>query len=183
MSLKWKPMISWYRIRVTKIKKIMRKLFITLAAALIILGLTGCEDNTNILFDTPFVSITGEDGNSSSEQIQNKNDGYLSTLIVRVCASDNFFKEALTVDYELICGDGLKEGVDFTLQKSTSSPLKFDKGVYKMPVRIRWNTNKNFDPTKDNTLVIRLTGCSVPDMEIGYPGPDKIHSSFTFKKI
>lgn len=146
------------------------------------LGISGCEDKVDILFDTPFVSITGEDGASSSEQIQNKNDGYLSTLIVRVCASDNFFKEALTVDYELICGDGLKEGVDFTLQKSTSSPLKFDKGIYSMPVRIRWNTNKNFDPSKDNTLTVRLTGSSVPEMQIGYPGPDKIHSTFTFTK-
>lgn len=158
------------------------KIFRTIIAAALLLCATSCEDKVEVLFDTPFISITGEDGTSSSEQILNKNDGYLSTLIVRVCASDNFFKEAITVDYELICGDGLKEGVDFTLQKSTSSPLKFDKGIYSMPVRIRWNTNKDFDPSKDNTLTVRLTGSSDPEMLIGYPGPDKIHSSFTFTK-
>ena len=74
-----------------------------------------------------------------------------------------------TVDYEFIPGDGLKEGVDY-VPFSSSRSVTIARGVTRMPVRITYNSNV-LDPAKDNTLTIKLTGCSDPSLNIGYPGP------------
>ena len=158
----------------------MKKILIILSAAMLML--CSCEDRVKVLFDTPFVSITDESGSSCTMDIDNSVKSTLATLNIRVCASDNYFKEAITVTYEVIVGDGLTEGVDFRLQQSTSSPVTFEKGTYNMPVRLMWYANPSLDKSKDCTLKIKLTGSSIDDMVIGYPGPDKLNSTFTFTK-
>ena len=87
------------------------------------------------------------------------------------------------MEYEVIAGDGLKEGTDFKIQSSHRSPLTFDPGSYSRPIRVIWYKSSAFDPSKDNTLTIRLTGCSDPSIILGYPGPSKKFSQHVVTKI
>lgn len=144
--------------------------------------LCSCEDSLNIVFDTPFVYITDE-GGSSSATITNELDYVLSALTINVNASNNYFKEPITIEYEIIAGDGLKESVDFKVQPNTKSPLTFEPGVYSKPVRIGWYKNKDFDPSKDCSLTVKITSSTLDAMVIGYPGPNAKYSSYKFNKI
>mgnify|MGYP007033759645 FL=1 len=45
--------------------------------------------------------------------------------------------ETVTLTYEVVAGDGLKEGVDFRLLQDENS-ITFLPGIYDMPVRIQW---------------------------------------------
>lgn len=158
----------------------MRK-FIIISAALTLL-LSGCEANTDFVFDTPFVSIADKSKLQTSQMIDKEANNLLSELCISLVASDNKFQNPVTVEYELVVGDGLKEGVDFKLQSSTASPVTFTPGTYDMPVRIIWMKNPAFDPKKDNRLEVRLSGCSLPDAHIGYLGPNSKRKSFIFIK-
>lgn len=149
---------------------------------LVLLLACSCEDRVIVLFDTPFVSITDEGGSATSMTVPAEMNNMLTSLTVKLCVSNNYFTEPISVEYELVVGDGLKEGVDFKLQASTASPLVFEKGTYTKPIRIIWLNNPDFDASKDNTLTVRLSGSSISEMVLGYPGPDAIKSSFIFTK-
>lgn len=148
----------------------------------VLLSLQGCEKHQEILFDTPFVSISDETGTSSSMTVSSKANNLLTSLKVDINVSAARFTDDITVEYEVIAGDGLREGVDYVIQSSTISPLVFEKGTYSLPVRLMWKYNADFDPDKDNTLVIRLKSSSMEEMIIGYPGPSALRSKFTFTK-
>lgn len=156
----------------------MKRIIPIIFAALL---LCSCQDRLNIVFDTPFVSIM-DDGNGSSITIPNDMNNVLSILTVKVNASKNYFKEAITIEYDVVVGNGLKEGVDFSIQPNTKSPLVFEPGEYSRPVRIIWNKNPNLDPEKDNTLTLVLKSSSVKEMVLGYPGPDALYSTYKFTK-
>jgi hypothetical protein len=49
-----------------------------------------------------------------------------------------------------------------------------------MPVRIRWMPHR-VDPSKDNTLTIRLTGNS-RSFTLGYPGPEHLQRQLVIEK-
>ena len=151
-------------------------------ALLVLLSLHSCEKHQEILFDTPFVSISDETGTSSTMTISSTANNLLTSLKVDINVSAARFTDDITVEYEVVAGDGLREGVDYVIQSSTLSPVVFTKGTYTMPVRLLWKHNPDFDPEKDNTLVIRLTSSSMEEMLIGYPGPSALKSSFTFTK-
>lgn len=144
--------------------------------------LCSCSDRVDIIFDTPFVSVSDETELNTSMVIDKDANNLLTTLIIRLTVSNNYFKDAISVEYELIAGNGLTEGVDFKVQPSTKSPLLFEKGTYTMPVRIIWMKNPDFDPEKDNTLTLKLCGSNIPEMVYGYPGPNALRSSFVFTK-
>lgn len=148
-----------------------------IAAAL----LWGCEKHEEVFFDTPFVRIE-DTGGQATMVVDHTLDNILTELRVVVSASSNYFAEPITVEYEKIVGDGLQEGVDFRIQASHSSPITFTPGTYSMPIRVIWYKPKNYDPNKDNTLTIRLTGTSVPEMILGVPGPDGKKSEFIYKQ-
>jgi len=157
----------------------MKKIFTIIFAALM---LCSCNDRIEILFDTPFCSISDETGSSSGMAVSNKVDGYLTVVYLKMSVSNNYFVEPISIAYDLIVGDGLKEGVDFEIQKTTRSPLTFDKGTYSKPIRILWYKNPDFDPAKDNTLTLEISSSTVPQMLLGYPGPDSLHKKFIFTK-
>lgn len=160
----------------------MKKALIILTAAALVL-LSSCRPwHEEVYFDTPFVSIVAEGGQNSEMVVDKEANNLLTALTVTLCASNTYFTEPVTVDYEVICGNGLKQGVDFEIQSSTKSPLTFDLGTYKKTIRILWYRNSSFDPNADNTLTIKLCGSSIPQMVFGYPGPDALHSSFIFTK-
>lgn len=143
--------------------------------------LCGCERHTEVFFDTPFVRIEEANGGSSMV-IDPTLDNVLTEIRVVVSASKNYFTAPITVDYEVIVGDGLKEGTDFKIQSSHRSPLTFDPGTYSLPIRVIWYKSTAFDPSKDNTLTLRLTAASVPEMLLGIPGPDGKKKEFIFKQ-
>ena len=148
--------------------------------------LSGCEWHEEVYFDTPFASIFDTSGGSSTTIDSNFGkgvDSILSELKLTISVSSARFTGPIAVDYELIVGDGLTEGVDYRIQQSTASPLKFSVGTYTMPIRILWLKAPSPDTSKDNTLTIRLTGSSLDGMLMGYPGPSAKGSSFTFTRI
>ena len=151
-------------------------------ALLVLLSLHSCEKQQEILFDTPFVSISDETGTSSTMTISSTANNLLTSLKVDINVSAARFTDDITVEYEVVAGDGLREGVDYVIQSSTLSPLVFEKGTFSLPVRLLWKYNAGFDPDKDNTLIIRLKSSSMEDMVIGYPGPSALRSTFIFTK-
>ena len=143
--------------------------------------LLGCSKHEKIYFDTPFVRI--EDSNGvASMVVDRKLDNLLTEIRIVLSASSNFFNQPIVVEYEAIVGDGLKEGEDFRIQSSHRSPVTFDPGTYTMPIRVIWYRTDGFDPGKDNTLTLRLTNSSLPEMLLGCPGPDNIKKEFVFTK-
>lgn len=87
--------------------------------------------------------------------------------------------EDVTVDYELVVGDGLQEGVDFR-QVSPGSSIVFPSGVYERPIRIEW-LNHMIEAGKNNTVKIVLKSNS-KNFTIGFPGPDHLNSEYTITK-
>lgn len=161
----------------------MRKFLGILAAALLCCG---CEWHEDVLFDTPFASVFDNAGGSSStidSRFGKGVESILSELKVSVSVSGERFTDPISVEYEVIVGDGLKEGVDFRIQPSTASPLTFSPGTYTLPVRVLWLKTGSPDSSKDNTLTIKLSGSSLEGMVLGYPGPAGKGQTFVFTKI
>ena len=153
---------------------------LTIVAAIALL--CSCEKHTEVYFDTPFVRREDANGKATMD-IDHTLDNMLTEIRVVVSASNNYFTEPITVEYEVIVGDGLKEGEDFRIQASHRSPLTFSPGTYALPIRVIWYKATDFDPAKDNTLRLRLTGTSVPGMQLGVPGPGGKRSEFIFKQL
>lgn len=150
----------------------MKQVFYLLTTLLL---LTACEMDESIVFDQPFVRIATATGGSSTvvlSDVKNVNT-YTVYLSSRAQTDD------VTVNYEIIVGDGLTEGVDYKVL-TTENPLVFPPGIWDAPIRIRWLRN-TVDPTKDNTVTIRLTGCN-KGFTLGYPGPDHNQSQVVIEK-
>ena len=153
-----------------------------LSSLAVVALLCACEKHTEVFFDTPFVRIEEVNGGTSMV-IDHNLDNILTEIRVTVSASKNYFTGPITVEYETVVGDGLREGVDFKIQSSQRSPLTFNPGTYSLPIRVIWYKSNSFDTSKDNTLTLRLTGSSNPDMLIGCPGPDSKKKEFIFKQL
>lgn len=151
-------------------------------ALLISMALASCQKHEEIFFDTPFARIEDTNGQTTMV-IDHTLESVLTEIRVVISASKQYFTEPITVEYETIVGDGLEEGVDFKIQPSHRSPITFEPGTYSMPIRVMWYKPADFDPNKDNSLTLRLSGTSVPDMLLGVPGPDKKRSEFIFKQL
>ena len=142
-------------------------------------ALWGCYEEPQPL-DKPFVYIMDESGGGSAT-ISATGNNISSELFVHL--SCRKFNEPIKVYYDVIVGDGLKEGVDFVIQSTTKSPITF-KNYDPQPIRISWRKTDNFDPTKDNTLTLKLqrVESNIGEFHIGYLGPDKLHNSYIFTK-
>ena len=154
--------------------EMMKKIIpiIILATAL----LCGCSDRIKI--NTPFfVSVKSESGAESTHVLSTANNLVLQYPVNLVCTERS---EDVLITFEVVPGNGLKEGVDYTLPASRT--LTFSKGEYLKYIRINY-LNHVVDKTKDNTVVIRLVSSSDPDIVIGYPGPSKKFSTHTITKI
>lgn len=46
-----------------------------------------------------------------------------------------------------------------------------------------WYKAADYNPGQDNTLTLRLSGTSVPEMLLGVPGPNKKRSEFIYKQL
>lgn len=137
--------------------------------------LTACGDDGPEVFDQPFVRIATESG--ASNTIVMSDVKAVNTYMVYL--SSPALTESLEVSYEITVGNGLQSGVDYQIV-TTENPLVFLPGIYTMPIRIRWLEHR-VDPSKDNTITIRLTGNSRNFM-LGFPGPDHVQSQMVIEK-
>ncbi|MCQ2164711.1 MAG: hypothetical protein MJZ04_05960 [Bacteroidales bacterium] len=153
----------------------MKKIIYMIAAALM---LCGCNDNVSKVFDDYFVYIVDEYGASTSKIEETADD---LTMTYYICLVAPTLDSDVTVGFEVTCGDGLKEGVDFEVAKSARE-VTISRGVARMPVRITFN-EKRIDPARDNTVTIRLTDVDRDGISLGYPGPSALFSAHTITKI
>lgn len=142
---------------------------------LALVALCGCQNEEFEGFDMPFVKVTTTTGASQTVVLSNVNN--INTYVVSV--SSKMLTTALVVNYEIVVGDGLQEGVDYELV-TTGNQLTFEPGIYDMPIRIKWLAHP-VDETKDNTLTIRLTGNS-QNLQLGVPGPDGLQKQLVIEK-
>lgn len=89
-------------------------------------------------------------------------------------------KKPVLVKFSVIPGDGLQEGVDYTVL-TKNGQLEFYPGTYDKPIQIRWISH-DIDPSKDCSLTIRLDSVN-DDLLLGYPGTDNLYRSITIRKI
>lgn len=150
----------------------MKKIIVMLLA---LVALCGCQNEEFEGFDMPFVKVTTTTGASQTVVLSNVNN--INTYVVSV--SSKMLTTALVVNYEIVVGDGLQEGVDYELV-TTGNQLTFEPGIYDMPIRIKWLAHP-VDETKDNTLTIRLTGNS-QNLQQGVPGPDGLQKQLVIEK-
>ena len=142
----------------------MKKIIVMLLA---LVALCGCQKEEFEGFDMPFVKVTTTTGASQT------------VVLSVVSVSSKMLTTALVVNYEIVVGDGLQEGVDYELV-TTGNQLTFEPGIYDMPIRIKWLAHP-VDETKDNTLTIRLTGNS-QNLHLGVPGPDGLQKQLVIEK-
>ena len=144
---------------------------------LMMVAVCSCADQEVELFDEPFVRIATPTGTAS--QIITSSIRTVNTYTVYLSGPAISEKDSVEVSYEIIVGNGLVEDVDYKVV-TTQNPLVFLPGIYDAPIRIRWLRN-TLDPTKDNTVTIRLTGNS-KGYNLGFPGPDHIQSQVVIEK-
>ena len=140
------------------------------------------DKHEDILFDTPFATVSDATKTMTKMYVDPDANNLLTELTISICVSNTYNSEPIIVSYELIPGDGLKEGVDYKVQPSTKSPVTFKPGTYDMPVRLIWMKNAAYDPEKDNTLTVRLTESSISQMVLGSPGEANGRREFIFIK-
>jgi uncharacterized protein YcfL len=161
-------------------KIFMKKFFIFAIAAILCCA---CDKhNAYTLFDTPFVTISDESGMMIEMEVSSTVNNFLTPLLVKLNTSDQYYQQPISVDYVVHCGDGLQENKDFKIQKTNASPLVFEDKKYEKTINIVWLKNPDWDPNKDNTLVVELVSSSLSNMTLGYPGPSKRMKSFKFIK-
>ena len=141
----------------------------------LIVAIYSCDQEESVYFDEPFVRICTSTGEARTVVLSNVRN----TNAYTVYLSSRPITDSLEVSYEVIVGDGLQEDVDYRIV-TTVNPLVFLPGINDMPIRIRWLQHP-VDPSKDNTVTIRLTGNS-KGYNLGFPGPDHVQSEVVIEK-
>ncbi|MDO6737506.1 hypothetical protein [Wenyingzhuangia sp. 2_MG-2023] len=146
-----------------------------LIIGLAICTLISCGKEEIKVYDNPFVHI-----NFNNVSTVNINANRKDIASYYVYLSTTPLSKDLLLDYDIIVGDGLKDGEDFKIL-TTEFPLTFPTGIYKRPIQIQWLEN-TLDPTKDNTITIRLKSNNL-GVHIGFPGEDANQSELVIHKV
>jgi len=146
----------------TTIRKTIKRTFF-LASSICLLFSCGTDEFEP--YRQPFIHIMkGEISEltvSSEAKVLNEYKIYLSSAPL---------SETLNVEFSIMPGDGLTEGVDYEIV-TAGHILDFLPGIYDMPVRVRWLPHR-VDPAKDNSLIIRIENNSM-NLTMGLPGSDQ----------
>lgn len=135
---------------------------------------SGCSKEDFEPYDVPYLHIM-KDG--MAKETVSSVANFLGDY--KIYLSSKPLDEMLLVQFSIAVGDGLVEGVDYELVTAVNS-LAFLPGIYDMSIRIKWLPHP-VDPSKDNTLTIRLEGNS-QDITMGLPGPDEYQRCFVITK-
>lgn len=157
----------------------MKKFLPLILLALSSLGFISCGGWEDPVLDNSFVYIADGSGATSAVVSNSSDNGKTTTLYVTLSTVKTSFDAPVKVYYEAIPGNGLKEGVDYTIPDKSRSPLVFEDGDLVMPLRITWKTNPSFDASKDNTLTIKLTDSNLAYLQMG---SGSFKSTFVFTK-
>lgn len=133
-----------------------------------------CEKNDYVIYDQSFVTFTYTNSSSVSVDATGSFDAQYYLHLSSPALDEN-----LEVTVEVIPGDGLAEGVDYEL--ITSGNVIFYPGIYDVPFRLRWLSHE-IDGSKDNSLTLRISGCSMDEVILGMPGPDESMREITIYK-
>lgn len=156
----------------------MKRHFLHICAVLAaLLALTSCKDRLEIYFTDYYVAIKSESGLAVST-VMSFSDNFVVQYPVTLVSPKR--TDDLVVTLELVPGDGLQPGVDYTAPSRLT--VTFGPDEYKKYFRINY-LKHDVDPSKDNTLTIRLVSASDPSLIMGYPGPSKKFSTHVVTKI
>lgn len=150
-----------------------KKYIISVLGILLLFNSCGLDENP--AYDLKFIHIMVNE--SSAVNVSQRANTIGSYNVYLSAPASN---ETVAVTYEIIVGDGLKEGVDYKLM-SNDNTLTFLPGIYDMPIRIQWMANP-VDSSKDNTIKIKLIS-NDKGYTIGLPGPAKNQSELTITKV
>lgn len=128
-------------------------------------------------YDVPFVYLTDNYGGIAATM--DSEAKYTATYYVRLSSKKR--TEDLSIYYGVFTGDGLVEGVDYTLNESTPSPLVFAPDVYEMEIKINWLRHE-LDYEKDNTLHLTLDSISDSSVTLGRPGFSQLGKEYIITK-
>lgn len=129
--------------------------------------------------ENSFVYIT--DGNNlSKSEVWALAEGLTTDYYIKLSSGTR--QSNLTVNFEIVPGDGLREGVDYSVVSPSGSSVVFTTGLYDRVIRIKWLSN-SIDPSKDNTLTLRLTERSDNSVGLGLPGPAGNNVQYVITKI
>jgi len=150
--------------------------YLALAALLVlpaILLISSCKKEVTP-YKTPFFHIN-VDNKNTVEVLSNRKD----IVDYKVYLSAELQFDPITVQYEVIVGNGLLAGRDFDLI-TTGTTLNFAPGIFERPITIAWKQS-TLDPSKDNTIRIRLVSNS-KNYIMGLPGPDQLQRELIITK-
>lgn len=150
-------------------------------ACLAVLSAVSCSKQEYIVYDNPYVYVVWADDASMSETstILAKANGAVRTY--NICLSSKKRDTPLSVNYEILHGNGLEPGVDYETASEKGS-VTFAPGTYVASLEIKF-LRHTVQKDNDNTLTIRLTGASVDNMTIGMPGETPKNAFHTIKKV
>lgn len=151
------------------------------AFVLLVASLTavGCHKFEYKVYDNPYIFIA-EEGDATymeTSRVSSRKNNLVK--IYDVYFSTKAVDYPVTVTYEIVVGDGLQQGLDFTLDTPGSS-LTFEPGTYVKPIQITFLKN-TVTSGKDNTISIKLTGAD-RDVTIGIPGAEPHNVSHIITK-
>ncbi len=152
-------------------KSILYKCFVFLVS----LSMLSCDKEMHAPYDNPFFYIHVNQASSINVQ-STRNE----TVDYKIYFSTKMQYEPITLNYEIVVGNGLQEGADFEVLSNKNS-IVFKPGFFEMPVTIKWKSNP-IDVTKDNSLTIKLLS-NDKKIGVGLPGPDKNQSQLKIIKI
>ncbi len=135
--------------------------------------LAGC--NKFKQFDEFFVAF---DPIASDPTTVNCESSAESTYVIHLTSTTP--AKPIIITYSIIPGDGLAEGIDYSLP-SKSNTIEFFPGIFDKSIKVKWLKHQ-IDASKKNTLTIRLEKSSSSDICLGQPGPDEINRSITITK-
>lgn len=161
----------------------MKKTIYIIIAALC---LVSCQQKY-LIYDNPYVYIKWSSDSQMSET---------STIMSRASATRTYdimlsskrITSPIKVYYEIIVGDGLKEGVDFEIEQAenyvTFMPTDADTLTtqdFTRSMNIKFLRNTSIDKEMDNTITIRLIDAD-PKIQLGLPGKNARNSFHTIRK-
>lgn len=155
---------------VIKMKKFLICTFITSF-------LFSCNKSDLEIRQHKFIHIMDRESSTATVSTQSNSIG---TYNIYLSAPTREFMDSVVVEYKIMVGDGLTEGVDYQIINK-SNLLTFLPGIYSMPVRIRWIANP-IEATKDNSITIELVSNN-KNYILGLPGPSQNQKSFKIIKI
>jgi hypothetical protein len=156
---------------------IFKNKYLNIICSIFVLLMAGGCAEEDKPFDSPFIYLTDKFGGTSATM--DSGAKYTSTYYMRL--SSKTLTDELIVNYDLVVGEGLVKGLDYTIVDSTASPLKFKSGVYEKVIQVNWLPHAVIS-SKDNSLTISLTSTNQPEINLGRPGPGKLGSIYKITK-